>query len=149
MYKLDVFFILAACALAVQGKSWSKQMENPHLLEGDIVLDPDEMPMPGAHSVFASIKGGKWPNAVLPYVIDSSLGASARKVIDKAIADYQKFTCIRFKKRTRESAYLKFYKGKGCSSLIGYRAGRVNHVSLGPGCLYKGMIVSKILHCML
>ena len=33
--------------------------------------------------------------------------------INAAIADYQKLTCLRFKKRTTERGYLHFYQGGG------------------------------------
>ena len=47
---------------------------DPSLFEGDIVLDPDEREGMKNGNAYASIKGGRWPNARIPYVIDSSIG---------------------------------------------------------------------------
>ena len=33
--------------------------------------------------------------------------------INAAIADYEKLTCLRFKKRTTEAGYIHFYQGGG------------------------------------
>ena len=41
------------------------------------------------------------------------LESGGRKAIEKAIAEYHKNTCIRFIKKTTETAYLSFYKGGG------------------------------------
>ena len=44
------------------------------MFEGDIVLDPDEREEKSQGNTFASIKGGRWPGARIPYVIDRSIG---------------------------------------------------------------------------
>ena len=47
---------------------------DPGMFEGDIVLDPDEREGKLKGNAFASIKGGRWPNARIPYYIESSIG---------------------------------------------------------------------------
>ena len=74
-------------------------------------MDPDEDER--GLNTFASIKGGRWPGAKLAYVIDSSIGSRGRSAIAAAIADYHKYTCIRFNQRRSESTYIKFYRGGG------------------------------------
>ena len=81
------------------------------LFQGDILLDPDEDER--GQNTFASIKGGRWPGAKIPYVIDSSIESKGRNAISAAINDYHKYTCLRFSPRRSEGAYLKFYRGGG------------------------------------
>ena len=47
---------------------------DPGMFEGDLVLDPDEREGKLKGNAFASIKGGRWPNARIPYYIESSIG---------------------------------------------------------------------------
>ena len=49
-------------------------LADPGLFEGDIVLDPDEREGTKNVNAYASIKGGRWPNARVPYVITRSIG---------------------------------------------------------------------------
>jgi len=151
-------FALYLVAVMAEPDVWVKEMEtNGIAFEGDIVLDPDEYEKgwnvsrehPGAGATtYASIKGGRWPGAVIPYVIDGSISGDyrARNSIGQAIADYHKYTCIRFKQRTNERTYVRFANGGGCSSPVGYRAGRVNTISLARGCRYKGTVMHEIGH---
>jgi len=132
---------LSCCALT-QGE-WSEEMENPGMFEGDIVLDPDEKEE-GWNS-YASIKGGRWP-LTIPYVIERSIGSGGVTAINNAIAQYHKYTCLRFVKRSRESSYISFYRGGGCSSPVGYRRGRVNKISLAGGCWRTGIVMHEIGH---
>jgi len=129
-------------------------MENTHLYQGDIVLDPDEH-MPGwgpnrtsSSSTYASIKGGRWPKGKIPYVITSSIAPQGVRAINNAIDNYHKYTCLRFHRRTNEQEYISFYRGGGCSSPVGWRRGRVNHISLASGCWYTGIVMHEIGHSM-
>jgi len=119
-----------------------------------MILDPDEFERGWNKSkerpdmmTYASIKGGRWPNAVVPYVVEGSV-RGAWGVIKKAISDYHANTCIRFKPRTNENTYVSFYRGAGCSSPVGYRYGRVNRISLATGCWYKGIVMHEIGHTL-
>ena len=40
--------------------------------EGDIILDPDEKEETFGQVTYASIKGGRWPNGIIPY--ESGIG---------------------------------------------------------------------------
>jgi len=123
---------------------WVKEMENAGMFQGDILLRPDEDDRNG--NQFASIKGGRWPNGKVPYIIDSALGSFARAGIKAAIADYHNYTCLRFHERTNEQSYVRFFLGGGCYSPVGYRPGRVNWVSIGNGCGWKGIVIHEIGH---
>jgi hypothetical protein len=143
--------LLTVCVFSSALGMWVKEMENKGQFEGDMILDPDEFEhgwnTTKEKTTYASIKGGRWPNAVLPYVIEGSV-RGATNVINQAIADYHKYTCIRFKPRTNERSYISFYKGSGCSSPVGYRSGRVNRISLANGCWYKGIVMHEVGHTL-
>jgi len=124
-----------------------KDMETGGNYEGDIMLDPVEKAATDKkHNGFASIRGGRWPGARIPYVIDGSIDSRGRQAISQAIASYQAKTCIRFHRRTNERTYIRFYRGRGCSSPVGYYSGRVNSISLATGCWSKGIVIHEIGH---
>jgi len=145
LLRICIFSALAVSALCM----WVKEMENPDLFQGDIALDPDEhVHLINGSSLFASIKGGRWPEGKVPYQIEGSIGMWGARAINAAIENYHKHTCIRFHKRTNERSYISFYKGSGCHSPVGYRPGRVNRISLGSGCQYMGIAMHEIGHSM-
>lgn len=43
----------------------------------------------------------------------SASNPKAMRSINEAFAEYRKYTCITFRKRTNEREYVKFYKGGG------------------------------------
>jgi len=147
MRSLTGFLAFCACFIAVQCV-WVKEMENPGLWQGDIQLDPDEKEHRNGSHVYASIKGGRWPGGRIPYVITSSIGYRGVQAINSAIANYHRYTCLRFHRRTNENTYISFYRGGGCSSPVGYRYGRVNHISLAQGCWYTGTVMHEMGHSM-
>merc|ERR1719283_610791 len=103
--------VIAILFLVGMASAWVKKMENSALYQGDILLDPDEDER-DQHG-FASIKGGRWPGARIPYRIDSSLNQAAVNSIFAAINDYHYYTCLRFHKWGGEGAYLNFFAGAG------------------------------------
>jgi len=149
MNSVLIAVVLCACALTVQSV-WIKEMENPNLFQGDILLDPDEKLHHNESSTFASVslKGGRWPGGVIPYVIGDDIGSKGVQAINDAIKDYHYYTCIQFKRRTTETEYIKFYKGGGCHSPVGYRRGRVNTISLDTGCWEKAVALHEIGHTL-
>jgi len=142
--------ILLATFLSTIGtvtSEWSREMENSGLFQGDIVLRPDEREgVWKKNHAFASIKEKRWPGAVIPYAIHDNIGPEVRANIPKAIAEYERYTCIRFRRRTSEKAYVMFGPGLGCSSPIGWRRMAKNKISLGSGCKSKGIIMHEIGH---
>ena len=59
-----------------------------------------------------------------------------RSVIMEAIADYAKYTCVRFRpKMSSDGDYLRIFKGEGCWSYVG-RQGGMQELSIGSGCEY-------------
>ncbi|XP_015912373.1 astacin-like metalloprotease toxin 5 [Parasteatoda tepidariorum] len=115
-------------------------LQNPDLFDGDIAgeYDADRNAIAGNHY--------RWPNARVPYVIDSSL-SNAHGVIQQGINDYHMHTCVRFVPRTNEANYIRVFKGQGCYSHVGKINGQ-QQLSLGDGCLYVGTVVHEFGHAL-
>lgn len=79
-----------------------------------------------------------WPDGRVPYSLSNRYSDYARAVIASALAEYSDQTCIKFVPKTDEPDYLYFDPGFGCSSMVG-RMGGQQLVTLGLGCLFKGM----------
>ncbi|XP_020612494.1 zinc metalloproteinase nas-14-like [Orbicella faveolata] len=74
-------------------------------------------------------------------LIESS--SRAMSAIDGAMSLWRTQTCVRFKKRTTESAYAYFHIGSGCTSYVG-RTGRRQMVSLASGCWNPRTVAHEI-----
>lgn len=124
-------------------RSWqhpgNAAMENPLLFEGDIVTRQSS----GDKTVVSSdLK--LWPNGVIPFVVESSLGRHVDAIKD-AMAGIEAKTCIRFVPRTYQRNYITIFAGRGCYSAIGRLEGP-QPVSLGEGCIFRGTITHELLH---
>lgn len=97
-------------------KTKYRVVDGEALAEGDIVV-PAEL---GTRS--ATIVGRRWPNGVIPYVIDGNLPMSER--VTQAIAHWESLTRIRFVPRTTEMDYVHFRSANSCSATIGRVGGR-------------------------
>lgn len=119
------------------------------IFEGDIILGSTERiekarraAAAGVEELGVAIKGHRWPEGKIPYVIDSKL--SDPKRVTDAIAHWEQTTKIRFFRRTTEQGYLVFQPSDGCSSSVGMQGG-IQYVNLGPGCT-KGNAIHEIGH---
>eukprot|EP00057_Strongylocentrotus_purpuratus_P013239 XP_011667713.1 PREDICTED: uncharacterized protein LOC105439885 [Strongylocentrotus purpuratus] len=108
--------------------------------EGDIVLDWEQRRNLGLAGMLsrssqsgsrhrprrAIIKGRdrRWPDAIIPYTIDSDFNHEAVKLIRSALKHWQQNTCIRFvHKESSHQDYLRFAYIPGCWSFIGRQGG--------------------------
>lgn len=123
------------------------------MFEGDIVLGSVEQmqsreTQPTAlRSIGITGSQFRWPNATIPYEIDSALPNQSR--VTDAIAYWQAHTSIRFVQRTsaNQSQYpdfVRFVSGGGCSSSVGRQGGQQN-ITLGSGCS-TGNAIHEIGH---
>ncbi|XP_069936402.1 zinc metalloproteinase nas-13-like [Cherax quadricarinatus] len=141
----------------MEHKDWdptsnSDPIELAGLFEGDInIMTADEFydlarpaEAPQARNAVNEIDR-RWPNGVIPYVISSSYNKQERATIAMAVSKYHSTTCIRFVPRTVERDYIHIIKGDGCSSSVGRHHG-AQAVSLGPGCLYVGIVMHEFMH---
>jgi len=123
-------------------------IESAGLFEGDIDnVSMDDMNQIRSGEQRNAIKDSwrKWPDATIPYLISSQFSQYERSVIAKAMKNYHDKTCIRFRPRTSERAYIHIVKGSGCSSSVG-RTGSQQSVSLGNGCVYTGIVMHELMH---
>uniref|UniRef100_A0A7M5XK55 Metalloendopeptidase n=3 Tax=Clytia hemisphaerica TaxID=252671 RepID=A0A7M5XK55_9CNID len=144
--------LLLATCLAFASGAWVPEMENAGLYEGDMILDPDQQKEVEDGTFTFSSTGNRnklWPNAVVPYSLTSDLARDGKfmREFQHSIDQYHKYTCIRFKRRSNERAYIGFYMGGGCSSPVGYTGGR-NRVSLSKGCHWRSTIMHEIGHSL-
>ncbi|XP_015916701.2 astacin-like metalloprotease toxin 5 [Parasteatoda tepidariorum] len=118
-------------------------LQNPDLYEGDIVgidgpFDPERSAIVGSNF--------RWPNATVPYAVDSSLG-NRLELIQAGMDEYHKHTCVKFVRRTNEPDYVRLFHGIGCYSQVG-RVGGPQDLSLGRGCHQVGTVVHELGHAL-
>jgi hypothetical protein len=102
-----------------------------------------------AHAVVITGSKYRWPNALLPYVIDGALPNKSR--VTDAIAHFHEKTRIRFVERTSANAsqypnYVRVFRGDGCWSYVGMRGGKQD-LSLADGCGF-GATVHEFCHAL-
>ena len=61
-----------------------------------------------------------WITLSLSTCFSLYLAASEQAVFNDALAEFDKYTCIKMKPRTNEGTYVDIRRGPGCSSIIGY-----------------------------
>lgn len=149
---MQLLAVIAALVPLVLG--WNRDMEVPGLNEGDMVLTPEQLNPetiePGTNTFAARKKQYMWPSKTIGYVIASGLRSKpkAMTAIRAAIADYHKYTCIRFVARRSQRAYFEFYNsGGGCFSSVGYH-GDKNRISLSDGCWSKDTVIHEMGHSL-
>lgn len=149
---MKLWWLLCCLAYIQITYGWVKQMENLNLFEGDMILTPKQKEkVQNGDYGFGSKKDPRelWPRAEVPYDMSYDLASNQKAVkgINEAIAMYHKYTCIRFRKRRGERAYIHFFKGGGCSSGVGYGGGR-NSISLDDGCYWRTTVMHEIAHSL-
>ncbi|XP_069502358.1 astacin-like metalloendopeptidase [Ambystoma mexicanum] len=113
------------------------------LRHGDIAVKP------GRSAIICADSSCYWPKSsagtvVVPFTL-SGYGSSDVALLTEAMMEYKSMTCIRFVNRTTENDYLQISSGNGCWSYLG-RNGGPQAVSLGSGCLVKGIIQHELNH---
>lgn len=92
----------------------------------------------------------RWTSKTIPYSIARSVfGASDTAKIKSAMADWQRYTCIRFRPaNSNDDNKIHFDNGKGCYSYVGMTRTGSQKIGLAPGCRYKGIIIHEIGHAV-
>merc|ERR1712002_869747 len=125
--KMLLIFILALAADSVTGFSMFKSdnFSSPQTISpislsyGDMALTPlQRIAFKQRKHSFNAIPDPtrRWKDAIIPYKIDCSLEhiQEALDAIHAAIEEWEKKTCIRFKKHTNEKYFLTFFRDTHC-----------------------------------
>ncbi|VDN38979.1 unnamed protein product [Gongylonema pulchrum] len=89
-----------------------------------------------------------WPGGRIPYTISPSYSESSRSIIQEAFEEYMRQTCIRFiPKQLLDLDFIDIIPDDGCYSMVGNNGGR-QAVSLGDGCLRKGIAIHELMHVL-
>jgi len=115
---------------------------NKDLHEGDMIIHHR---FGGQNRNVLNDKYSKWPNKTVPYEFAPGFNAAAKAAVTAAIADYQKYSCVRYVPRTNEKDYVQYIVDDGCYSYVG-RSGGKQPISIGHGCEYKGIAIHEMLH---
>jgi len=145
MLLFVVFLALPLCS-----KAWIKEMENKDLYQGDMMLSPDQMQeVKEGKYTFGSIKDNLWPTTIAyDYHPDIAESPRAIRAIEAAFKDYEKYTCLRFVRRTTEPVYMWFIQGNGCYAWVGKQNQEKNIVSLGNRCWSRATAIHEIGHSL-
>ncbi|KAK6960977.1 zinc metalloproteinase nas-13 [Biomphalaria glabrata] len=89
----------------------------------------------------------RWPKKEIPYeIVPNIFSTSDLREINAAIAEWQNYTCINFRRATRsDSNYVRIDNGNGCSSNVGMVQGPQT-LHLARACRYKGIIIHELGH---
>ncbi|EJW81749.1 hypothetical protein WUBG_07342, partial [Wuchereria bancrofti] len=89
-----------------------------------------------------------WPSPRIPYAISSQYSPYSRSVIAAAMEEYMKRTCVRWVPRSvKDYDYIYIVPDRGCYSMVGKTGGKQT-VSLGTGCIQKGIIMHELMHAV-
>ncbi|XP_046859272.1 LOW QUALITY PROTEIN: tolloid-like protein 1 [Xenia sp. Carnegie-2017] len=114
----------------------------------DIRLPPFRSDAPsGALNAAARDERKLWERGVVPYIIENSIlnRPLFKANLQRAMKEWRKYTCIKFRKRKTDRDYVVFTHGIGCNADVGRKGGR-QYVSLGRGCSDTGVIIHELGH---
>jgi len=134
----------------VNGRRIRYQVIDGEALVGDIVLGPvSDVETKAANRASSVVLGQRyrWPNGVVPYVIDSDVPEVATR-LEPAIRAWNDATPVRLVLRTTETDYIQFRRRNGfaCSSNVGRIGGR-QFINLPDTCLV-GSVIHEIGHAL-
>ncbi|XP_044027726.1 uncharacterized protein LOC122864415 [Siniperca chuatsi] len=93
----------------------------------------------------------KWPKSSqtvqVPYAITGAFTSFDKSTILGAISAFHLSTCIRFVPYNSQTNYISIVKETGCWSYIG-QIGGSQQLSLGDGCVQKGIILHELIHAL-
>lgn len=114
-----------------------------YVAEGDMILaTKDEIGEVESRGIAISYQSRRWPNAVIPYKIESG-HYSYNRIMD-AIKHVNEQTSLRLIPRTNQSNYVEFVEGDKCWAFVGKKGGR-QEIILKSSCSF-GSTVHEILH---
>eukprot|EP00105_Crassostrea_gigas_P030469 XP_011452782.1 PREDICTED: zinc metalloproteinase nas-15 [Crassostrea gigas] len=91
----------------------------------------------------------RWPSGEIPYEFKWGAYSNSEKyLIRVAMREWEKYTCLRFRKRQRENNYVMFQDNFGCNSQLGMVGGGQPLNLDRNGCRYKGLYLHEIGHAV-
>lgn len=113
-------------------------------LEGDILF-----PKPQGRNGIVG-QSYRWPNGVIPFVIQGNFNAQHMNTIEQAFNVYHKNTCVKFVPRMSEANYIVITSDNtGCWSSVGKIGGRQEVNIQVPGCITKiGTVIHELMHAV-
>ncbi|XP_055343903.1 uncharacterized protein LOC129592000 [Paramacrobiotus metropolitanus] len=135
------------------GSNVNAEEHNDHLLnfeksvlEGDILVAPHQWNN-------SSLKVAKWPNGIIPFMIDpkAEFSRHERILIHDAMLEFHQFTCIRFVLRTTQKDYLHISSNsrRGCASFVGKIGGEQKmHLESSKCVQVSGTILHQLMHTL-
>ncbi|XP_054264060.1 zinc metalloproteinase nas-15-like [Macrosteles quadrilineatus] len=132
---------------------WSPEMDlNPEELgeyaQGDLLI-----PATSEREARNGLKAASthWPKGIVPYEISPYFNQRDQSMINEAIAEYRKLTCVKWVPRTgseRDYVYIT-NSNTGCWSSVGRIGGRQELNLQSPGCLTKkGTVMHEMMHAI-
>lgn len=131
-----------------------KNYDGIRVFEGDIVLtdeqlvvmttESDENEQGRVESTGRASLSARWPNGIVPYVINSALPNQSR--VTDAIAHWELLTDYDFVPRTNQANYVEVIPGSGCSSYVGMVGGR-QYLNLASACT-TGNTIHELGHAI-
>lgn len=115
-------------------------------LEGDILVPQPVVTMRNGIITQTS----RWPNGVVPYKIEGDFDHMELFIIQAAMVEYHRRTCIRFVPYSGESDFVSIWNDfSGCWSAVG-RIGGEQKINLQtPGCLRRrGTVIHELMHAL-
>uniref|UniRef100_A0A7E4VTC9 Metalloendopeptidase n=1 Tax=Panagrellus redivivus TaxID=6233 RepID=A0A7E4VTC9_PANRE len=89
-----------------------------------------------------------WPNGKIAYAISSQYSSYSRSMIASSMQEYSKNTCVEWVPKTnKDTDYVYIMPDRGCYSMVGRTGGRQT-LSLGNGCIQKGIIIHEMMHAV-
>ncbi|CAJ0609139.1 unnamed protein product [Cylicocyclus nassatus] len=89
-----------------------------------------------------------WPNGRIPYTISSQYSSYSRSLIAASMQEYSTHTCIQWVPKTNNDVnYVYIFPDRGCYSMVGKIGGKQS-LSLGSGCIQKGIIIHELMHAV-
>ncbi|XP_056004354.1 zinc metalloproteinase nas-38-like [Ostrea edulis] len=91
----------------------------------------------------------RWPKGLIPYEFKRGAYSNNDKyLIRVAMREWEKYTCLRFRKRRNDYNYVYFQDNFGCNSQLGMVGGSQALNLDRNGCRYKGLYLHEIGHAV-
>ena len=91
----------------------------------------------------------RWPDAIVYYELDKSLDQKGQEVVIAAMKYIEDVSCVRFRvKDGIAKHYVLIKAGGACSSRVGMRRGRPQHIIIDGNLCSKGSVIHELLHTL-